>query len=187
MVQTSQVTGIRYRGDVQQEILLSLCIRSIVILSLRLLVHLIKNRVWFTDRFSSFPKSSPDSHRQGLHTVLVAAVTRAVFLCYSDGLSHLISEAESPSGEQRFNQFMQKLGKKPNSKNLDLNNCALSAADVTELGKYTFYSTSHFIHLFNTYLPIQLFTLLFSFPFFYRGLALFNIPSGGPRFLRNDS
>ncbi|NXD69621.1 LRC31 protein, partial [Eolophus roseicapillus] len=28
---------------------------------------------------------------------------------------------------------MQKLGRKPNSKNLDLNNCALSAADVTEL------------------------------------------------------
>ncbi|NXX41397.1 LRC31 protein, partial [Tricholaema leucomelas] len=28
---------------------------------------------------------------------------------------------------------MQKLGKNPNSKNLDLNNCALSAADVTEL------------------------------------------------------
>ncbi|NWU87225.1 LRC31 protein, partial [Onychorhynchus coronatus] len=28
---------------------------------------------------------------------------------------------------------MQKLGKKPKSKNLDLNNCALSAADVTEL------------------------------------------------------
>ncbi|NWX81720.1 LRC31 protein, partial [Nothoprocta ornata] len=28
---------------------------------------------------------------------------------------------------------MQKLGKKPNSKNLDLNNCALSATDVTEL------------------------------------------------------
>ncbi|NXT77676.1 LRC31 protein, partial [Zapornia atra] len=28
---------------------------------------------------------------------------------------------------------MQKLGKEPNSKNLDLNNCALSAADVTEL------------------------------------------------------
>ncbi|NXI43432.1 LRC31 protein, partial [Galbula dea] len=28
---------------------------------------------------------------------------------------------------------MQKLGKKPNSKNLDLNNCALRAADVTEL------------------------------------------------------
>ncbi|XP_061861932.1 leucine-rich repeat-containing protein 31 isoform X1 [Colius striatus] len=50
-----------------------------------------------------------------------------------DGLPHLISEEESPSGEQRFNQFMQKLGKKPNSKNLDLNNCALSAADVTEL------------------------------------------------------
>ncbi|KFQ60236.1 Leucine-rich repeat-containing protein 31, partial [Pelecanus crispus] len=45
----------------------------------------------------------------------------------------LISEAESPSGEQRFNQFMQKLGKKPNSKNLDLNNCALTAADVSEL------------------------------------------------------
>lgn len=50
-----------------------------------------------------------------------------------DESSQLISEAESPSGEQRFNQFMQKLGKKPNSKNLDLNNCALSAADVTEL------------------------------------------------------
>ncbi|NXD77391.1 LRC31 protein, partial [Halcyon senegalensis] len=28
---------------------------------------------------------------------------------------------------------MQKLGKRPNGKNLDLNNCALSAADVTEL------------------------------------------------------
>ncbi|NXH18191.1 LRC31 protein, partial [Bucco capensis] len=28
---------------------------------------------------------------------------------------------------------VQKLGKKPNSKNLDLNNCALTAADVTEL------------------------------------------------------
>ncbi|NXH40183.1 LRC31 protein, partial [Dicaeum eximium] len=28
---------------------------------------------------------------------------------------------------------MEKLGKKPNSKNLDLNNCALSAADITEL------------------------------------------------------
>lgn len=56
---------------------------------------------------------------------------------------------------------MQKLGKKPNSKNLDLNNCALSAADVTELGKHTFYSTSHFMHFFNSYLPIQLFTLLF--------------------------
>ncbi|XP_036244989.1 leucine-rich repeat-containing protein 31 [Molothrus ater] len=50
-----------------------------------------------------------------------------------DGLSHLTSEAESPSGEQRFNQFMEKLGKKPSSKNLDLNNCALSAADITEL------------------------------------------------------
>ncbi|XP_068001062.1 leucine-rich repeat-containing protein 31 [Melanerpes formicivorus] len=50
-----------------------------------------------------------------------------------DGLSRLTSEVESPSGEQRFNQFMQKLGKKPNRKNLDLNNCALSAADVTEL------------------------------------------------------
>jgi len=70
--------------------------------------------------------------------VLVAEVTRALFLCYSDGLSHLISEAESPPGEQRFNHFMQKLGKKSNSKNLDLNNCALNAADVTELGKYIF-------------------------------------------------
>ncbi|NXH64495.1 LRC31 protein, partial [Rhabdornis inornatus] len=28
---------------------------------------------------------------------------------------------------------MEKLGKKPNSKNLDLNNCSLSAADITEL------------------------------------------------------
>uniref|UniRef100_A0A8C3PUT0 Leucine rich repeat containing 31 n=1 Tax=Chrysolophus pictus TaxID=9089 RepID=A0A8C3PUT0_CHRPC len=54
-------------------------------------------------------------------------------LSVEDESSQLISEAESPSGEQRFNQFMQKLGKKPNSKNLDLNNCALSAADVTEL------------------------------------------------------
>ncbi|TRZ17378.1 hypothetical protein HGM15179_009737 [Zosterops borbonicus] len=54
-------------------------------------------------------------------------------LSVEDGLSHLTSEAESPSGEQRFNQFMEKLGKKPNSKNLDLNNCALSAADITEL------------------------------------------------------
>ncbi|KFV68774.1 Leucine-rich repeat-containing protein 31, partial [Dryobates pubescens] len=45
----------------------------------------------------------------------------------------LTSEVESPSGELRFNQFMQKLGKKPNRKNLDLNNCALSAADITEL------------------------------------------------------
>ncbi|OPJ85551.1 leucine-rich repeat-containing protein 31 [Patagioenas fasciata monilis] len=45
----------------------------------------------------------------------------------------LISEEESPSGKERFNQFMEKLGKKPNTKNLDLNNCALSAADVTEL------------------------------------------------------
>ncbi|XP_059711788.1 leucine-rich repeat-containing protein 31 isoform X4 [Haemorhous mexicanus] len=50
-----------------------------------------------------------------------------------DGLSHLTSEAKSPSGEQKFNQFMEKLGKKPSSKNLDLNNCALSAADITEL------------------------------------------------------
>ncbi|XP_013800642.2 leucine-rich repeat-containing protein 31 isoform X1 [Apteryx mantelli] len=54
-------------------------------------------------------------------------------LSIEDGPSHLISEAESPTGKQRFNQFMQKLGKKPNSKNLDLNNCALSATDVTEL------------------------------------------------------
>ncbi|XP_031410858.1 leucine-rich repeat-containing protein 31 [Meleagris gallopavo] len=54
-------------------------------------------------------------------------------LSVEDESSQLISEAESPPGEQRFNQFMQKLGKKPNSKNLDLNNCALSAADVTEL------------------------------------------------------
>ncbi|XP_064521904.1 leucine-rich repeat-containing protein 31 isoform X2 [Pseudopipra pipra] len=54
-------------------------------------------------------------------------------LSVEDGHSHLISEAESPSGEQRFNQFMQKLRKKPNSKNLDLNNCALSEEDVTEL------------------------------------------------------
>ncbi|KAM7043911.1 leucine-rich repeat-containing protein 31 [Acridotheres tristis] len=54
-------------------------------------------------------------------------------LSAEDGLSHLTSEAETPSGEQRFNQFMEKLGKKPNNKNLDLNNCALSAADITEL------------------------------------------------------
>ncbi|XP_041323854.1 leucine-rich repeat-containing protein 31 [Pyrgilauda ruficollis] len=54
-------------------------------------------------------------------------------LSVEDGVSHLTSEAESSSGEQRFNQFMEKLGKKPSSKNLDLNNCALSAADITEL------------------------------------------------------
>ncbi|XP_068810587.1 leucine-rich repeat-containing protein 31 isoform X3 [Struthio camelus] len=54
-------------------------------------------------------------------------------LSIEDGPSRLISEAKSPSGKQRFNQFMQKLGKKANSKNLDLNNCALSATDVTEL------------------------------------------------------
>ncbi|KAF4796154.1 leucine rich repeat containing 31 [Turdus rufiventris] len=56
-------------------------------------------------------------------------------LSVEDGLSHPTSEAETPSGEQRFNQFMEKLGKKPNSKNLDLNNCALSAADIAELGE----------------------------------------------------
>ncbi|OXB53083.1 hypothetical protein ASZ78_004273 [Callipepla squamata] len=56
-------------------------------------------------------------------------------LSVEDESSQLISEGESPSGEQRFNQFMQKVGKKPNSKNLDLSNCALSAADVTELGE----------------------------------------------------
>ncbi|OWK60564.1 Leucine-rich repeat-containing protein 31 [Lonchura striata] len=66
-------------------------------------------------------------------------------LSVEDGLSHLTSEAESPSGEQRFNQFMEKLGKKPSSKNLDLNNCALNAADITELGKCTFYSKNHFM------------------------------------------
>ncbi|XP_062439011.1 leucine-rich repeat-containing protein 31 [Rhea pennata] len=54
-------------------------------------------------------------------------------LSIEDEPAHLISEAESPSGKQRFNQFMQKLGKKPNSKNLDLNNCALSPTDITEL------------------------------------------------------
>ncbi|XP_065530668.1 leucine-rich repeat-containing protein 31 [Lathamus discolor] len=54
-------------------------------------------------------------------------------LSAEDGISHLISEAESPSGDQIFNEFMHKLGKKPNSKNLELNNCALNAADVTEL------------------------------------------------------
>lgn len=112
-----------------------------------------------------FLKSSPGSHRQVLHAGLVAGLTRTLFLCYSDGPSHPVSEAESPSGEQRFNQFMQKLGKKPDSKNLDLNNCALSAADVTEMGKYAFYSTRHFIYFFNSYLPVQLFALLLFFPF----------------------
>lgn len=96
---------------------------------------------------------------------LLAEVTRALFLCCSDGLSHLTSEAETPSGEQRFNQFMEKLGKKPNSKNLDLNNCALSAADIAELGKCTFYSTNPFMYFFNFYLPVLLFPLLFSLPF----------------------
>lgn len=74
--------------------------------------------------------------------MLVAEITRIPFLCYSDEPPHLVSEEESPSGKERFNQFMEKLGKKPSTKNLDLNNCALSAADVIELGKYAFYSTT---------------------------------------------
>lgn len=74
--------------------------------------------------------------------MLVAEITRIPFLCYSDEPPCLVSEEESPSGKERFNQFMEKLGKKPNTKNLDLNNCALSAADVIELGKYAFYSTT---------------------------------------------
>lgn len=120
---------------------------------------LIEIRGWFTGSFSSFPKVSTWC------SGLVALVTRAVFLCYSDESSQLISEAESPSGEQRLNQFMQKLGKKPNSKNLDLNNCALSAADVTELGKYVFYSARHFVYFFDSDLPIQLFTPFLSLSF----------------------
>ncbi|XP_064929594.1 leucine-rich repeat-containing protein 31 isoform X6 [Columba livia] len=54
-------------------------------------------------------------------------------LSAEDEPPRLVSEEESPSGKERFNQFMEKLGKKPNTKNLDLNNCALSAADVIEL------------------------------------------------------
>ncbi|XP_064929593.1 leucine-rich repeat-containing protein 31 isoform X5 [Columba livia] len=56
-------------------------------------------------------------------------------LSAEDEPPRLVSEEESPSGKERFNQFMEKLGKKPNTKNLDLNNCALSAADVIELGE----------------------------------------------------
>ncbi|KAM9128152.1 LOW QUALITY PROTEIN: leucine-rich repeat-containing protein 31 [Pangshura tecta] len=47
---------------------------------------------------------------------------------------HLISKTNTTSGMWRVKQFMQKLGKKPNSKNMDLNNCALDATDLLELG-----------------------------------------------------
>ncbi|EMP39829.1 Leucine-rich repeat-containing protein 31, partial [Chelonia mydas] len=47
----------------------------------------------------------------------------------------LISKTNTTSGMWRIKQFMQKLGKKPNSKNMDLNNCALDATDLMELGE----------------------------------------------------
>ncbi|XP_067392634.1 leucine-rich repeat-containing protein 31 [Emydura macquarii macquarii] len=51
----------------------------------------------------------------------------------ADKPPHLISKTDATSGIWRVNQFMQKLGKKPNSKNMDLNNCALSATDLMDL------------------------------------------------------
>uniref|UniRef100_A0A8C8SMC9 Leucine rich repeat containing 31 n=1 Tax=Pelusios castaneus TaxID=367368 RepID=A0A8C8SMC9_9SAUR len=51
----------------------------------------------------------------------------------SDKLPHLISKTDTTSGVWRVKQFMQKLGKKPNSKNMDLNNCALSGKDLMDL------------------------------------------------------
>ncbi|XP_019388257.1 PREDICTED: leucine-rich repeat-containing protein 31 isoform X1 [Crocodylus porosus] len=51
----------------------------------------------------------------------------------SDEVSHNISETDLVSGKWKVKQFMKKLGKKPNSKNMDLNNCALNETDLTEL------------------------------------------------------
>ncbi|XP_074860643.1 leucine-rich repeat-containing protein 31 [Carettochelys insculpta] len=46
---------------------------------------------------------------------------------------HLISKIDTRSSMWRVKQFMQKLGKKPNSRYMDLNNCALDATDLIEL------------------------------------------------------
>ncbi|XP_050821907.1 leucine-rich repeat-containing protein 31 isoform X3 [Gopherus flavomarginatus] len=51
----------------------------------------------------------------------------------ADKPPHLISKTNTTSGMWNVKQFMQKLGKKPNSKNMDLNNCALDATDLLEL------------------------------------------------------
>ncbi|XP_019358819.1 PREDICTED: leucine-rich repeat-containing protein 31 isoform X2 [Gavialis gangeticus] len=51
----------------------------------------------------------------------------------SDEVSHNISETDLVSGKWKVKQFMKKLGKKPNSKNMDLNNCALNETDLMEL------------------------------------------------------
>ncbi|XP_065267340.1 leucine-rich repeat-containing protein 31 isoform X1 [Emys orbicularis] len=51
----------------------------------------------------------------------------------ADKPPHLISKTNTTSGMWSVKQFMQKLGKKPNSKNMDLNNCALDATDLMEL------------------------------------------------------
>ncbi|XP_019347384.2 leucine-rich repeat-containing protein 31 isoform X3 [Alligator mississippiensis] len=48
-------------------------------------------------------------------------------------VSHNISETDLVSGKWKVKQFMKKLGKKPNSKNMDLNNCALNETDLMEL------------------------------------------------------
>ncbi|XP_025053806.1 leucine-rich repeat-containing protein 31 isoform X2 [Alligator sinensis] len=51
----------------------------------------------------------------------------------SDEVSHNVSETDLVSGKWKVKQFMKKLGKKPNSKNMDLNNCALNETDLMEL------------------------------------------------------
>lgn len=61
------------------------------------------------------------------------------FFGYTAEVSHNISETDLVSGKWKVKQFMKKLGKKPNSKNMDLNNCALNETDLMELSKYTFF------------------------------------------------
>ncbi|CAM5138168.1 unnamed protein product [Eretmochelys imbricata] len=53
--------------------------------------------------------------------------------CVADEPPYLISKTNTTSGMWCIKQFMQKLGKKPNSKNMDLNNCALDATDLMKL------------------------------------------------------
>nr|XP_014342003.1 PREDICTED: leucine-rich repeat-containing protein 31 [Latimeria chalumnae] len=43
------------------------------------------------------------------------------------------SEIDSVAGWRKVKQFMQKMGKKPSSKNVNLNNCGLTATDIVEL------------------------------------------------------
>ncbi|XP_014428968.2 leucine-rich repeat-containing protein 31 isoform X2 [Pelodiscus sinensis] len=51
----------------------------------------------------------------------------------ADKPPHLISKTDTTSGIWRVKQFMHRLGRKPNRKNMDLNNCALEATDLMEL------------------------------------------------------